>query len=124
MDHTENDTSRSSSIVSCIHCHGNMFTKTLPGNDRGIHIQTHRLMGGTYEVCHWDRFRCHDIHTKCHKNWFRHSKVDGGGKHVQTHTQKGDIISLLIFCQNKESRSKMVKRKLAIFRVRMYDLAF
>jgi hypothetical protein len=25
-------------------------TEPLPSNDRGIHIQTHRLMGGIYEV--------------------------------------------------------------------------
>jgi hypothetical protein len=31
-------------------------------------------MGGIYEVCHWDGLRCHDIHTKFHKDWFRHSK--------------------------------------------------
>jgi hypothetical protein len=29
----------------CIHCSGNVFTKPLPCNDWGIHIQTHRLMG-------------------------------------------------------------------------------
>jgi hypothetical protein len=26
------------------------ITKMLPSNDKGIHIQTHRLMGGIYEV--------------------------------------------------------------------------
>jgi hypothetical protein len=34
----------------CIRCRGNVFTQPLPSNDRGIHIQTHRLMGGVYEV--------------------------------------------------------------------------
>jgi hypothetical protein len=29
---------------------GNVFTEPLPSSDRGIHIQTHRLMGGVYEV--------------------------------------------------------------------------
>jgi hypothetical protein len=28
-------------------CCANVFTELLPGNDRGIHIQTHRLMGGS-----------------------------------------------------------------------------
>jgi hypothetical protein len=23
--------------------------------------------------------RCHDIHTKFHEDWFRHSKADSGG---------------------------------------------
>jgi hypothetical protein len=27
----------------------------------GIHIQTHRLMEGTYEVLRWDALGCHDI---------------------------------------------------------------
>jgi hypothetical protein len=34
----------------------------------------------------------HDMHTKFHKDWFRHSKVDRG-----THRQRSDLISLLIF---------------------------
>jgi hypothetical protein len=34
-------------------------------------------MGGIYEVCHWDGLSCHDMHTKFHKYWLRHSKVDG-----------------------------------------------
>jgi hypothetical protein len=42
-----------------------------------IHIQTHRLMEGIYEICH-------DIHTKFHKDWFRHSKVDRKGIHRHT----------------------------------------
>jgi hypothetical protein len=34
-----------------IRCSGNVFTEPLPCNDRGIHIQTHRLMGrGIYEA--------------------------------------------------------------------------
>jgi hypothetical protein len=35
---------------------------------------------------------CYDIHTKLHKDWFRHSKVDKGD--TQTHRQQGDIINL------------------------------
>jgi hypothetical protein len=59
----------------CIRCRGNVFTEQLPGNDRGIHIKTHRLIGGIYEVRHWDGLRCHDIHTKFHKDWLRHSMM-------------------------------------------------
>jgi hypothetical protein len=58
----------------------------------GIHIQTNRLMGGIYEVCHSDGFRYHDIYTKFYKDWFRHSKV--GKKDTQTHRQDGDLMSL------------------------------
>jgi hypothetical protein len=53
------------------------------------------LMGGIYEVCSWDGLRCHKIHM-FHKDWFRHSKVDGE-IHIQAGTQHGDLISLLIF---------------------------
>jgi hypothetical protein len=31
-----------------------------------IQIQTHKLMGGIYEVRRSDGLRCHDIHTKFH----------------------------------------------------------
>jgi hypothetical protein len=80
----------------------------------GIHRQTHRCMrpmillllhvffaagtclwdhclamiGGIYEVCHWDRFRCRDIRTRFHKDWFRHSKVMGG---IHIHTDSMEI---------------------------------
>jgi hypothetical protein len=56
-------------------CRGNVFTEPLPSNDRSIHIQTHRLMGGIYEVCRWDVLRCHGIHTKFRKDPFRNSKI-------------------------------------------------
>jgi hypothetical protein len=61
----------------CIHCCGNFFTEPLPSNDRGIHIQTHTLTGGLLKY-DTDRLRHHDIHTKFHKDEFRHSKVDWG----------------------------------------------
>jgi hypothetical protein len=35
------------------------------------------------------------MHTKFHKDWFSDSKVDEGDS--QTHTQRGDLISLLLF---------------------------
>jgi hypothetical protein len=34
----------------CIRRRGNVSTERLPSNDRGIHIQTYRLMGGIYET--------------------------------------------------------------------------
>jgi hypothetical protein len=40
----------------------------LPSNERGIHVQTHRLMGRIYEARRWNGLRCHDIHTKFHKD--------------------------------------------------------
>jgi hypothetical protein len=40
--------------------------------------ETHRLMGGLYEVLPWVGIRCHDMYAKFNKDWFRHSKVDMG----------------------------------------------
>jgi hypothetical protein len=54
----------------------------------------HRLMGGIYKVYPWDGLRCHDIHIKFHKDWFRHSKVDGG---IYTDTQTGCRLHMPIF---------------------------
>jgi hypothetical protein len=47
----------------------------------GIHIQTHKLMGELYDICHSNELGYHATHTKFHKYWFRHSKVDRGGIH-------------------------------------------
>jgi hypothetical protein len=53
-----------------------------------------------------------------HKDWFKHSKFDRGDTHTDiqtnkqtnkqrnTHTQQGDLISLLLSFQNKETRLK------------------
>jgi hypothetical protein len=45
----------------------------------GIILQTHRLMGNIYEVCCSVGLRCHDMHTRFHRNWFRRSKFGEGG---------------------------------------------
>jgi hypothetical protein len=34
----------------CIRCRGNVFTKPLVSNGKGLHMQRHSLMGGIYEV--------------------------------------------------------------------------
>jgi hypothetical protein len=44
---------------------------------RGGYTYRHKVMEGINEVCRWDRLRCHDIHTKFHTDWFRHSKFGG-----------------------------------------------
>jgi hypothetical protein len=51
------------------------------------HTQTHGLMEGIYEVHRWDGIRCHDIYTKGHKDWFRHSEFNRGRF---TDTQNGN----------------------------------
>jgi hypothetical protein len=59
-------------------------------------------MKGIYEVGRWNGLRYRDmLHTKSHKDWFRNSEVVGKGC---THTDIGDLISLRLFLQNKESR--------------------
>jgi hypothetical protein len=63
----------------CICCHNNISIELLARTNRRIPIQTHRLMEGIYEVCHWDGLKHYNTHTKFHTDWFRHSKVDGRG---------------------------------------------
>jgi hypothetical protein len=83
----------------------NVLTQPLPRNDRKMHIQTHGLIGGIYEVRRSDWFRCHDVRTKFHKNWFRQSTVDRRDSH--TRTQKAWRCHKPTFIlQNKESRLK------------------
>jgi hypothetical protein len=76
--HGKRDVQQLFSCCVCIRCRDNLFTVALPSNDRGLHIQTHRLMGGIYEVRHWHGLTCHDIHIKFHKDWFMHWKVIRG----------------------------------------------
>jgi hypothetical protein len=76
------------------------------------------LKGEIYEIRRFDGVRCHDMHTKFHKDWFRQSKVNKGETdkhtytrarartHTHTHTHTGDLASLLLFFQNKERRPK------------------
>jgi hypothetical protein len=67
------------------------------------------LMGGIYELRRCDGLRCHDMHTKFYEyiDWFSHPKVGFGWAH--SHRQHCDLISLLLFSQNKENRLKMSK---------------
>jgi hypothetical protein len=44
---------------------------------------------------------CHDISTKFHGNCFSHCKVDSGRF---TGTEHGDLINLLLYSHNNESR--------------------
>jgi hypothetical protein len=91
----------------CIRCHGNIFTEPLSSNERGIHIQTDRRMGGIYEIRRWDGFKRLDMHTKLHNIYSSIQKLMGGYTDAQTHRQKSHFISLLLFSQNKESRLKI-----------------
>jgi hypothetical protein len=49
--HKENDAPSNYSIVACVFVAAvTYFTEPLPSNDRGIHVQTNRLMGDIYVV--------------------------------------------------------------------------
>jgi hypothetical protein len=56
----------------------------LPSNGKGMHIELHRLMEEIYGVGRSDSLRCHDIHTKFHKDWYRHSKFYMEDTYVDT----------------------------------------
>jgi hypothetical protein len=90
--------SNNSSILACSRClatkWGICFKSLCLAMIGEIHIQTHRLMGGIYEVGRHNGLKC-TIHTKFHKDWFRHSKANVG--YWQTHSHHGDNISLLSF---------------------------
>jgi hypothetical protein len=45
-------------------------------------------MGEIYEVRRLEGLRCHDIHTKFHKDWFKCSEIDRG----DTQTSRMEII--------------------------------
>jgi hypothetical protein len=66
------------------------------------------------------------VHTKFHKDRFRHSEVNRGD--TQIHIQKGDLVSLFLFFQNKEWRlikvrdvnllvTQFICSKMKIFRI-------
>jgi hypothetical protein len=96
----------------CISCRSKVFTELLPSNDRRIHIHTQRLMGGIYEVRRSDGFRCRDINTKFHEDWFRHSKADGGGDTQAHNTQTawfiraGALLRAAIVMDSRPDRSQ------------------
>jgi hypothetical protein len=64
----------------------------------GGHI--YRWMGGIYEVRCWGGLRCHNTHTRFHKDWFVHPKLMGGGgiyRHMAWSRLKSTK-SLVLFC--------------------------
>jgi hypothetical protein len=72
------------------------ITEPLPSNDRGIHIQTHRMMGEIYKVRRSDGLSCRHIHAKFH------TRLAGG----YTERQECDFISVRLYFQNMESGLK------------------
>jgi hypothetical protein len=66
------------------------------------------LMGEIYGVSSSDGIRCHDTHTKIHRESLANLKVIWGDKHTypqsHKHRQQSDPISIFLFFQNEESR--------------------
>jgi hypothetical protein len=60
-------------------------------------------MGGIYGVRRRDWLRCHVVYTKFHKDWLWFSKDNSCGD-TKIHRQHGDLIGLLLFFQNRESK--------------------
>jgi hypothetical protein len=58
-----------------------------------------------------------DSGAKFNTDWFRHSKVKGGG--LDTDTQHGYGISLLLFFQRKESRRKIT----SLMNINLYHIS-
>jgi hypothetical protein len=97
----ENYASNISSIVACIRYRvkclqccclaprgGTQLLRPWLTTVRGLHMQTHRLMGGIYEVGlhHWDGVSCHDISTEFRKDLLKYSEVDGVEREVNIYT--------------------------------------
>jgi hypothetical protein len=66
-------------------------SKYLPRNGKEMHIQTHRLMGGIYEVRRSYGLRCHDVHATFYEDGSEIQKFQKGGG-TYTHIQNGDSI--------------------------------
>jgi hypothetical protein len=73
---------------------GITFTEPLPSKDRGIHMETHRLMGGIYEVAIWMGSAAM-ICISTIKTGSGFQKIIGEGLYSQA--QHGDQINLLLF---------------------------
>jgi hypothetical protein len=89
---------------------GNVFNELLPSNDREIHRDTQRR---------WEGFMKYAVEmgsgTMLHIPSFIKigsviQKLMEGGEltDTQTHSQYGDLISILLFFRNKESRLKVI----------------
>jgi hypothetical protein len=65
-----------------------IFTEPLLSNSRGIHIETHRLMGGIFNSGRCDGLRCRNICTKFHIDSFRHSKVNRAGGYTAVYPRR------------------------------------
>jgi hypothetical protein len=84
-----------------IGCRGNVFTEPLSSNGRRIHVQKHRPMGGICEMGSGVM-----IYIRSYIN-IGSDVQKLIGRNTKTHRQRGDLINLLLFFQNKESRLKI-----------------
>jgi hypothetical protein len=63
----------------------------LNGYGDNVHMQTLKLIRGSYEVRRSDGFRHHDIRTKFYKDWFRHREVNVWVVVAYTETESMEI---------------------------------
>lgn len=112
MDRTGSNAPNNSSIVAAVVIAAvRFFPSRCLATIRDAHVGTHMLLGGIYEVPHWDGFTCHDRPTKFHKDWFRHSQVDKGPTQSAWRSRKFTFIFLNIEIGLKENaRSSMSGR--------------
>jgi hypothetical protein len=86
IDRTENDASKILASLLAFIAAGTCLPNRCLTTRGGMHIKTHRLIGGICEVCRWNGLRYRVIHTRFNKDWFRHSKLNRVG---YTDTQIG-----------------------------------
>jgi hypothetical protein len=69
-------------LCVCIRWCGNVFTYRCLATIGETHTDT-QTDREVYEISSWDGLRCHNIQTKFHEDWFRHSEINGG---IHRHT--------------------------------------
>jgi hypothetical protein len=96
-DQIENDASNNYSTVACVFVAAVKFLPSRCQATIGIYtIYRQRLMWGIYEIRRWDGLRCHELHIRFHKDWFRNSKIDTG-EYTDTQTAWKSHNPILIF---------------------------
>jgi hypothetical protein len=90
MGHIEN-ASNNPCIVACVFVTAVTFLQNRCLATTGdTHTDT-QTDGRDFSIGRSNGLRNRDIHTKFHKDWFRYSKVNGGGVGIYRHTDSNVI---------------------------------
>jgi hypothetical protein len=101
----EKDASKNSYVVTSLFLAAVTLLASRCLATEGGYTYRHRLMVGFYEMRWWDGLTCHYIHTKCHNNCFRRSKINWGGGFVERQISWwSHKPTFIFFFQNKENR--------------------